>query len=460
MISFLYLVFGSGIIVFELMRKKKFWFDYLSLFNLYFIMYYIFPAIMINGELFGYINRHSRLFSGSNDMISFRTGLTILLSYIFVLIGYFVVPNITVRKRNQSLNKPSFDQSKLGKSIEIVNEELFFQRSIWILVCVGFVSMLLYSSLFGGVGVLLTNPNSIRDGSLLSANAPLEFVRRFIPSLMYASYIVYGFYLTSKKKKYLFLTLALSFFWLIINGGRGAMIQYLLILVLAYMLKNRKKVKLMQITIISGLIFLLVLYLRPFFMSLEQLENGLGAFWDSMQNILSSGRYNMDSLQDRVFSFTDSIGYKYISTEAAISSVNSGVHNMNFFFEVLIALFSVIPSVILPFNVSQSIVFYNTIYIIGSYDSPIPPGGVALGYYSLSILGVILFSLVVGNLGKRMNGFFLRLKSVHSHILYVVCMFLWLSLFFNGELRHTLQRDFVLIIFLIILLFKTRRRKI
>ena len=260
----------------------------------------------------------------------------------------------------------------------IPNERRFFKYAIAIFLSIGLMSLVVYASLFGGLRQLLYFTNQIRNSAIASEDSSIEFIRRFIPALMYSSYFIYAGYLTNKSKKHVVIALLVSSPWFIVNGGRGAILTYLLILFFSYMLQRKKKLPLFRGMMIGIVIILGINYLRPLFMSFEHLQYGFSSFKEAFVNYSSSGRYDMNSIVDYIYMLSDSFSTKYISLEVAIDSVNSGKHQMNFFYEFIIAFFSVIPSRFLPFEKSASIVSYNTQYITGVFQSQIPPGGVSI----------------------------------------------------------------------------------
>lgn len=447
MIALFYFVLFIFIIIFELLRKKQRQFDYLTFFNIYFIGYYIYPAFMMNANFLDYTSRYYRYLG--NTQGTFKACALILLSYIIIVLSYL----FTRTKNNKNIDFYANDNKK---EYSYLKQNLLIKKINIFLVVIGIISFVIYGSMFGGVKQLLLYAGNIRGG-LISAggDGSLEFIRRFTVALMYPSYFLFNKYLVTKKDKTkLMISFVLAGVWLVSNAGRGAVLQYILILYLTYLLAKNKKINLRKFILLFAVIFIGINYLRPIFMSLMYLQDGFNVFWDEFLKISSTGRYVVGGMKDVLYNLAYYLEHKYTSLEISIMAVDSGWHNMNFFYEIIIAIVSIIPSKFIFFSKPDSIIFYNTLYITGNYESLIPPGYIALGYYSFSLVGVIIFSWLFGVIGKKLNDYFSGIKFYSADILYVSVMFIWLDIFVAGELRQTLQRFFVLIIVLIYFTFK------
>ncbi|MFW6016196.1 MAG: O-antigen polymerase [bacterium] len=447
MLLLFYVFLFFYIIFFEFFRKKDNKFDYLTIFNIFFISYYIFPAIMILIELNEYTNRYIQRYNVDYNFEYSMTWIIIVMAYFFVVLGFYLVPKYVPS------NKSTFIRV-------IPNEERFKKRITMVLIIVGTISLIIYAMNFGGIKQLFLYSNAIRNATVESNNPSLEFFRRLIPAYMIASYFFYSSYLENKNIVKLLIAVILASIWFFIHAGRAAILTYVIILFLIMLFNNKKKISIIKLWKVGILSILGINYLRPLFMSMQHLDKGFNEFIEAFTNYASSGRYLMRSIQDFIFMLSDSFSHMYISLETSVRVVNSGVHNINFFYDFLIAIISLIPSVLLPFEKPYSIASYNTMYITGYFQSQIPPGGVAFGYYSLSWIGVIMFSLFVGIIGKKISNYFISFQSNFGNTLYVVCMFLWVELFFNGEPRHTLQRNFVLIVLLLFIKLRAKKYKI
>jgi len=405
MLSVFYFVIFLAIVFFELTRKKQRLFDYLTFFNIYFVGFYLFPAFVINCSLIDYTSRYSRYLE--NIQGTLHAAILILFSYIMVVIGYI----FTKRKSRKKI------------TVEIKNETLVFRRVNYALIIIGLISLIIYGGMFGGVKRLLLYAGSIRGGLIVAdGDSNIEFIGRFIAALMYPSYFIFSRYLKTKKGKIkLIISFAFAALWLIVHAGRGAVLEYILVLYLTYMLVENKKIDPIKIIGLFAVIFIGINYLRPIFTNLMYLQDSFGVFWNKFINESTSGRYAVNGIQDVFLKLSYYLDYKYVSLEVAIQAVNSGVHRINFFFEIFIALISIIPSKFLFFTKPASITFYNTLYITGIHESKmqIPSGGIALGYYSLSWVGVILFSLLVGVIGKKLNNLFYEVKQLFCR--YTLC---------------------------------------
>ncbi|WP_215193270.1 O-antigen polymerase [Exiguobacterium sp. s95] len=446
----LYLLLAIIIIVIEVYRKKEFFFDFLSFFNLYFIGYYLFPAFIYNASFIEYHGRYEKYLGELSG--SFKAFILIFMSYVFVLLGYqYLAKKIKLKRINNNNNTEKKHYDFSGKVIIITSIVL------WI---IGLLSLFVYSRSFGGIVNLILNSGHIRDGNYVSSgDGSLEFIRRFIVALIYPSYFLFAYFLKNQKLLLLLIfSIVISFLWFFINAGRGAILQYILILFLIYALVKNKKINILKTSFIGFIFFVGINYLRPFFNSLMYLKDGVDVFKKQFIITSTSGRYSIEGFKDVIYTFSYYLEHKYVSLEVAIKSVDSGRHIVNFFSEFGIAILSLIPSKFLFFEKPDSIIFHNTYYITGIYESSIPPGAIALGYYSLSSIGVVIFSVGFGLLGKKLNDYFMSINNVISKPLYVSSMFVWLDLFVAGEIRQTLQRYFVYILLLAFFIIKSKVR--
>ncbi|QFT90854.1 hypothetical protein FIU87_19590 [Bacillus sp. THAF10] len=458
--AFFYFVIMLLIISFEIIRRKKFKFDPLSFFNGYFIIYYILPAIINNTP---FLNHKNRYYSFVGNVEASIYGLLVVTtSYLMVVSGFYFTLKLKSKWKNIR--------------VTLKNEEKFVKliASLFLILSLG--SLLAYTSIFGGLFEVISNANSIRDQSyegLNEENSSNAFVKRFIIAANYSTFLLAGYVVgikrTNKTIKIIFIiSLVSSIFWFLIHAGRGALILFIITLIFGSLrakvntdyrinLKQSELTKKVIFTVIIG--FIIINYARPFFMSLSMLKYGLSAVYNAFIDYSSSGRYSITGMEDVIRVFSNNTEYKYISTEVAINVVNSGIHQMSFFGDFAGAFISVIPSSFLWFSKPSSIEYFNTIYIMGGHYTQIPPGGIAYGYYSLSILGVIIFSFITGMLGGKIEKFFnytLSEVKFMSYI-YVSTIFVWLDLFFSGEPRHFIQREFVYLFFFMMIYYGLKK---
>jgi hypothetical protein len=244
--------------------------------------------------------------------------------------------------------------------------------------------------------------------------------------------------------------------YLVVNAGRGAILTFILVLVFANYLYTEKKVKLRTWVIITLLIAIGIIYLRPLLTSLSSLKDGFSTFISEFSRRAHTGKADITSIKDMIFNVSYYLEHKYVSLETAINAIAEGRYEFNFFVDIWAAAIAVFPSVILPFSKPNSIDTYNTMLILGTTaNGVIPPGGVAFGYYSLGLVGVIIFSFFVGIVGKRTEIFFDSFDSRYMSILKTVNMFVWIDLFINGELREWVLRYFIFICIMIVIFMQT-----
>lgn len=450
MIGIMYFLLGIIIVISELTRKKDKYIDYFTIFNIYFVAYYIIPSAVSNIDN-DYHSRYSAYVDYSNgSMMAFSM---VLLSYICVAIGYLCP--IQIGKAY------TWQPNRYRR--EIPNENQFFGFIIAGLAFLGMASFVFYSSLYGGIRNTLINAALIRNNAYQTVNdsGAVEFVRRFVVCLQYCAYFIFIRYLLGNSNKIiLIIGYILASIQLIVHAGRGAILTFILILILTYYEVTKKKIHFktwmtMGVGVCAG-----ILLLRPLLVSLSSLNQGFDVFISEFMRRIkdpTAAKVGNDSFQQVVYN----LEHKYVSLETAIISINNGNYRFDFFRDIFAALVAIFPSAILPFTKPNSIDYYNTRLIVGdAATGAIPPGGVAMGYYALGILGVIIFSLFTGIIGKRAELYFDSFDSGYLKMVKVINMFVWCDFFINGELREWTLRYFVFIILMIMIFIsakKTRR---
>lgn len=436
MLGYLYLFFGIVIILLEFVRKKKEYIDYLTIFNLFFVMYYIVPATISNIFL-DYTSRYYIYLSISKD--SYYAFLLIIISYLMIFIGYSFKIKIGEFYSWKSIHYNRY----------IYKEERFIKVTIAILLVIGISSFLLYASLVGGVKELLLNASNIRGGfyQMTEETSSIAFISKFIICLQIASLFIYSRYLNHKfsKIKLLISFIPASIFF-IVNAGRAAILRFILVIFLSKKGYYAYRISLLKWGIISVLMIAGILYLRPLLVSLADLKYGYGYFISEFFRRANETEY-MNGFKNILYGISFYFEHKYVSLETSMMVIEKGQYSFNFFSDIFKAIVSIIPSMFLPFEKPSSIGKINTDFITGSeLSGVIPPGGVAFGYYAMGILGVVIFSLFIGILGKRLELFFDSYNSSFIQVYKTMIMFIWVDLFINGELVEWVHRYFVYII--------------
>lgn len=447
--GFLYVFLAIFIVCFELLRKKKKQFDYLTLFNIYFVAYYCFPPICMN-LLQGYTNRYNISYR------SFYAFFLIMLSYLVVILAYKVR---FVIKKGVITSKSNY---RIYRYIK--NERIFIQNMVRVLFFIGFISFCGYSMIYGGFANTLMNAALIRDGLVESSGdfTSIEFIKRFIICLEYmALFVIVMWQKKNVSIWILILSILCAGVYLIIHAGRAAILTFALIVI--FILNSntqgsntKKKIGILKWALMFGIVGIGIIYLRPLLVSLSSLSEGFDAFINAFQRRINTNT-NVIDFKSFLFNVAYYLEHKYISVETAIYAISNRCYSFNFFIDIISAAVSIIPSVLLPFNKPSSIGTVNTKLVLGYEGSSMPPGGVAFGYYALGILGVVLFAFVIGVVGRKMEQYFDSYKSEYINSVKYTAMFVWVDLFINGELREWFLRYFVFLCIVVVIHLKSKR---
>lgn len=448
MIGYLYITLGCIIVLFELKRYKETFVDYLTMFNIYFIGYYVVAPAVYN--IFpGYVSRYERYVGSLQGTFT---------AFILVTLAYFCVAVAYSRPFKLGRFK-SWKQENIVRKVK--NEAVFFQSMSAVLLFIGVVALVLYSSMYGGVISTLTNAALIRDNTFkaTNSNSSIEFVSRFIICLQYFAYLVYAKYLNKQVNRLtLLFALVMGALSLIIHAGRAAILTFMLVLIFSNYQLAQKKVKISSWIILGIGVMLGIVCLRPLLVSMSSLKDGFSVFLSEFIRRISSNSTDFN-LKENMFQVTYYLEHKYVSLETAISAISKGEYRFDFFRDIFAAAVAIFPSAILPFTKPNSIDTYNTLLIKGSeVGGIVPPGGVAFGYYALGGIGVIIFSVIVGIVGKRLEIYFDQYKdNGFMIVLKTITMFVWVDLFINGELREWTLRYFVFLIIMIVVRLNSTR---
>ena len=449
MVGSLYCVLGVIIVISELFRKKERIFDYFTFFNIYFIAYYILPSAVSNLDA-NYHSRYSAYVDYSHGSI--YGFIMVLIAYLCVAIGYLCP--ISIGKM------VTWKKNKYKRSIQ--TEDKFFFILTMSLIIIGGISFIAYSYLYGGIKNTLINSALIRDHAVqaVTDSGSIEFIKRFVICLQYAGYLVYIRYLSGKTNKLLLvLGMMAALIQLIVHAGRSAILTFVLILIITYYETTNKKIKFRTWVMMGIGVSVGILVLRPLLVSLSSLNQGFDVFVSEFSrriNNPSTAKNGNDSFQQVVYN----LEHKYVSLETAIKATSTGAYKYDFFRDIFAALVAIFPSAILPFIKPNSIDYYNTRLIVGEASTgAIPPGGVAMGYYAMGVLGVIIFSLFTGITGKRAEIYFDSFDSKYIKVLKMVNMFVWCDFFINGELREWTLRYFVYIIMMLVIIISSKKTR-
>lgn len=363
--------------------KKSDKFDFLTLFNIYFALLYPLPAFVL---AFDFDNSASDMAVGiSLYTNNIQTALAIFAGYFLVLIGFY-----------------SKSAKTFGKNIIIKDRDnnlivLVFAIFLLLLSC---LSIYIYGLQYGGIVTAVAKTSMIRAQAVKGGN--LVFFVRFTMYSSLASYLLYSFVFIKKytqAKFFIFITFCFSVIAsltaLAMSGARAGFMYYFLTYYYVYIIKTQKFSWLFfSILLTCTVIFLF--YGKLLFYSLSAIPDG----YDAVINIITK-----DVVTHEEFNFYNFI-HNFQHTVFSLDVAFSANYQPRWFVDFIYAFNSLIPDRFLGTEEVQTIVAYNTEYIVGSVASQnvaIPPGFLAFGIYSMWWPGLIILCFTYGWIGRYLQ---------------------------------------------------------
>ena len=436
--ALLYVLFLCGLVWFEYHRDRgALKWDFLSVFNVSFALAYLVPAIFLSYD-------PDRYATFGPQVTSDRTGGW--LTFILIVIGYVcVVAGFQSGRRiRQRLRLPEVDPRKR-------------RAFIGGLLVLAAASIYVYSSEHSGLSSAITDAAAIRAGHVQATQ--LSFFKRFLPTAWLASFWIFSMMLSRNWRwtwatgSGLALALALSVIGFLLTSSRGNIVFFLgtvFLMVASY----RRDIGLVRLAAAGVLSVLVLLYGKLLFSSLLGYEGDMSYVWDSFQGKVDERNLDPFVLIVREFQ------YPFVSLQHTAAVEFSTGLEYRWFLDWIYGFFSLIPEKLIPVSVPDTVAYVNTEGLTGIYDSEIPPGLIALGMYSMGIVGVIATCAVFGALGGAADAILLPRKKQKHYValmLYSLGGVLWGFRTIQGEPRVFFQANFVFLTVVVYLLFRFSR---
>lgn len=427
MLGILYIVFGLVLLINLILTMKKKVLNSSAIVELGLFVYYILPNLrQIYADNGNFISRYE-LFYGINIEPTFLGFLCVLIFYFFFKFSNMIkVDNGIVQK---------FIPNEKNKILRL---------SIYITLF-SIVMFILYAILFGGISEVFKNISDIRSGFIATKTGQFDFLNKLYRCAPFALYITVSYIYSKNSRKILLFNFIVVILLAISTGGRGLMLQIFIILVMGQILSRNKSIKFRYLVLLaSGLVFFVVLY-RPIIISSQFIStNGIAYAWENFViQITESAKYNITSIWKIVGSLLDSFEHYQVSLETALRVVNDGVHNSNYFSEILYSIISVIPSKLLGISKPPTITYYNSMYISGVQNLiQVPSGIIAAAYYSGGIIWVAFYGIIFGVIGKKIDRFYLGIKkhTTFANTYYVAILFFYFGFAIGGDFATAFQK--------------------
>lgn len=358
-----------------------------------------------------------------------------LTTYVALYLGY-------------KLTKPTPKSITLKPSAIQYNSQ--FNLSLLILG-VGIASLLWSIKGYGGTSYYVDNISAIRSGTDDNKNYLYAFIRMFSGYILYAFILLYALSY-SVNAKLIKGRLVLSFvvccaflsFYLLTSGGRASMIT-VFILVLILIIQQTGKIPYKAIFIFSIPVLFIVFYGKSYITTLFS-DNQV-----SLQDLASS----------REISYWEAFMQEFChQTMNQVTALQNGLGSRlwkDYFIWILkpVRLWS-------SDTFYDSISYYTTYQVLGKWESNIPPGFISLALYNGGILTLLIQSIGVGGILRKLDSLFLNSR-LRSNPL-IMCVYLvlfdlaWFALQ-NGDPALIIQTSIPFLV-LVIYLFTFGKARI
>lgn len=386
MMALYYFLMGIFIILFELIRPKRWKFDFLSMINLKIFLLYPLSGFVLNYDFVRFASRDAK-YVGADRLGTLSAAMGISWGYLFVLLGYYFY-------KPGKLARITFSHHK---SIGFYTTLAF----IGILLSISFIYI--YSLQYGGFISALQLSDAIRSAAI--DPGPFSFMKRLFPLVELCSYLIFSLLFVGRVQKfrgilYAFfgISIILTFLTLVMRAGRLNFIEYALTFYLLWVM-HKKKLYLKYLIFIFPLAIIVILFGDQFFSSLRPGAPDLDL------NLFLSGETGSDEDKGWLAEIFKNFYFAYISLEVAFQVALTQQHHLRFFMDVIYGFFSLLPEIFLGIHVPDTIAYFNTEYITGVYESLIPPGIFAFGIYSMWWPGLFIVSFILGYLVRLLQEF-------------------------------------------------------
>jgi hypothetical protein len=393
------------ILFIEFNRKKENKFDFLTLFHIFYLLWYPIPALVLD---FNELNNSSEVltlkFGNPAYTSNIQTAIAIFLGYFCVVVGFY---------------SNSANQSAKNIIINKCSDKRVVLYSI-ILLIIACISMFIYCLGEGGLLIAISQAmlSRVSQDHNLASGSKLLFFSILAQYSFYASYLLGSFIFFKQRQPHRWFVYTVFLFSVIISilvailsAGRQRVINYFLIFYLGYVVRTKKLSISLLIPFLSFAI-IFILYGKAFFFSLAALPDGFDAFIDafatSLQTKSSDNEFNF-------YTFMAGFVYPVHSLDAAFNNE----YDLRLFVDFILGIVDLIPKQLFGIESPKTILDYNS-YFVANNETAIPPGFLAFAIYSMSWTGLITFCLAFGWLGRY-------LQTILNRYLDTIC---WIPFFY------------------------------
>lgn len=428
----LFFIYTTLEIVIIKKKKKLYTISFVRL--LYALIYGLVPSLAL---LTGYSDHvHLYYIDYSQDGV-----LTLFIWLVFSIIGYGCM--------NLGYIIKFFPNRKIEETdVKQVNN-LYIAGIISLII--GFLSLLLWTKVFGSPFGILPYASEIRSGDTKIYN-PFTFFKHPSALLMFSSYIFFVILGDKKYKKNFkgiitWILFIFSVFWACIyniaNDGRLTLILFFAVFFLYKAIGQKKRIPLTKFIIIGALAFILMSVSNVFL------------------DYIKFGSFRATPIQfDPINMLLHELGYTLRSQQVAFNALANHAAGTRIVGDLMNGLFAWFPSMLKPFDY-MSLFKYNTL-LSGYTTGTLPTDFLSMCIYDLGIVGIVILPLALGVIVKKIDKYFDTRRNQNYFLILQILVSAWFSLkiIAYADFENVMRSSFFIIIGqLIVISFSSIRIK-
>lgn len=285
------------------------------------------------------------------------------------------------------------------------------------LLLLGVLAYAAFIYFYGGLVYVLENVSRIRSGVDENKNYMGAFLKIFGVYFQYGVVLFFSMLLFDEKNKSNFskvIFIILVFFsvlLMMLDGGRGYLISFFIMLLMSYVFVHRK---------LPYVFLFLALFLGVFFIIfgktfLFQIFSGQDL---SFGEVVESSDFSQ---------FVSEYSHPYLSLAVSVRDYAFDRQMID------VVAWLLKPLKLLGMAIPDSISYYNTFRVYGSWDSEIPPGLFAFLVYDFGLLGGGGILIFIGFMCVKISNFLFSYRNPISNLIYCVAMLQVWRIFHNAD---------------------------
>lgn len=313
-----------------------------------------------------------------------------------------------------------------------------------VITLISFISLLLWSSGYGGITGIINNANFIRAGFIKSSRN-FAFFKHFVPLSMISSLLLFNALFVSKtvkgvlKQIYSFVvfccSLIIALIYIIANDGRMLAGVFILLFVLIS-LKNSYEVKDVKI---SKLIIRSIILIAVVFVLILNSESFFALFRKTAEEEKSKSLGFMGTVT-KEFSFIVS------GLQSAFKTRINGSGGFMFKNDLINGIFAWLPTSLKPITLAD-VWDYNTMLLASGSHGQSPTSIAAQSVYDLGMLGILFIPFIYGCIIKKTE----NLLEAHKNSTFYNTVYLVLGFYLAKGIAYFSMYNIMMNIFFIVI---------